>query len=250
MQGTHLDYNLDARSDRRPTVGLIVLASDETVESDLRRLIPDATARLLHSRIPSAPTVGMATLSEMAKTLPDAAALLPAAIDFAAIGYACTSGATVLGEDRVASMIRAAHPSAKVTNPLTALKAAAAGLGIKRLALLSPYVAEVSNALITALEAAGIEIVRLISFDEENESAVARIAGASIQAGLKAAAAGAGADAVFASCTNLRAMDVLEAAERDLGLPVLASNQVLAWHMQRLAGVGGALAGMGRLGRN
>ncbi|MDA0998310.1 MAG: Asp/Glu racemase [Proteobacteria bacterium] len=249
MQGTHLDYNLDARSDRRPTVGLIVLASDETVESDLRRLIPDATARLLHSRIPSAPTVGMATLSEMAKTLPDAAALLPAAIDFAAIGYACTSGATVLGEDRVASMIRAAHPSAKVTNPLSALKAAA-GLGIKRLALLSPYVAEVSNALIAALEAAGIEIVRLISFDEENESAVARIAVASIQAGLKAAAAGAGADAVFASCTNLRAVDVLEAAESDLGLPVLASNQVLAWHMQRLAGIGGALAGMGRLGRN
>ena len=41
-------------------------------------------------------------------------------------------------------------------------------------------------------------------------------------------------DAVFLSCTNLRTLDVIDEIEAELGLPVVSSNQALAWHMAQL----------------
>ena len=54
-------------------------------------------------------------------------------------------------------------------------------------------------------------------------------------------------DAVFASCTNLRAMEIIPEAEDILGKPVLCSNQVLGWHMLRLAGIDSDQPAGGRL---
>ena len=45
-----------------------------------------------------------------------------------------------------------------------------------------------------------------------------------------------GCDAVFLSCTNLRTLNVIPEIEARIGKPVLSSNQVLAWHLLRLAG--------------
>ena len=74
---------------------------------------------------------------------------------------------------------------------------------------------------------------------------MARIDPASIRAA--ALSVGAGADAVFLSCTNLRTLDIIEDLETDLGKPVLSSNQVLAWHMAKLAGISDGCSGPGRL---
>jgi maleate isomerase len=43
-------------------------------------------------------------------------------------------------------------------------------------------------------------------------------------------------DALFISCTNLRALDAIAPLEARLGKPVLTSNQVLGWHMMQSAG--------------
>jgi maleate isomerase len=56
-----------------------------------------------------------------------------------------------------------------------------------------------------------------------------------------------GLDAVFISCTSLRAMTVIPELEQSLGIPVTSSNHALAWHMLRLAGIDEPIAGMGRL---
>lgn len=242
-----LAYEIDGAAPRRGALGLVILQVDETIEADFRRLLPDGLS-LYHSRIASAPEVTAATLSRMAATLTGAAALLPAHAGLGAIGYACTSGATVLGEAEVARLVGAAHPGVPVSNPLTALKAACRSLGISRLGLVSPYEPAVSQALRDALVDAGIAVSAFGSFDQKEERLVARIATASILDAILAVG-GQGCDAVFAACTNLRAVAVLAEAERRLGKPVLASNQVMAWHMLRLAGVaaplatGGALAG-------
>ena len=45
------------------------------------------------------------------------------------------------------------------------------------------------------------------------------------------AAAVDGADAVFVSCTNLRTVDVIDDLEDELGIPIVTSNQALAWDM-------------------
>ncbi len=41
----------------------------------------------------------------MQRDLPKAAALLPAQLSFDAIGYCCTSGATMIGEDNVMEVL-------------------------------------------------------------------------------------------------------------------------------------------------
>ena len=217
-----------------PTAGLIVLSVDRTVEADLRALVPADALSLCHTRIESAPDVSAASLTAMAERLPGAAALLPGGLR--AIGYACTSGALMIGEERVEALIGEAHPGVATTNPLSALKAACAGLGVRRLGLLSPYVAEVSDGLRAHLAENGIEVTAFASFDEENEARVARIAPRSIAEGLRQLAGQGGCDALFASCTGLRAVEAIGAVERELGLPVLASNQVLAWHLLQLTG--------------
>jgi maleate isomerase len=54
-------------------------------------------------------------------------------------------------------------------------------------------------------------------------------------------------DAVFASCTNLRTFGVIESAEAALGKPVISSNSAFAWHLHKLAGITGPIAGPGQL---
>lgn len=244
-----LPYETDDGAARRAALGLIVLQVDETIEADFRRLTALDGVRLYQSRIPSGADLTTDTIADMGETLPAAAALLPGSAGLDVIGYACTSGAATLGEERVEALIRNAHPGVRVTTPLTALKAACRALGIRRLGLVSPYVAAVSETLRGALEAGGIAVTAFGSFEQKEEWLVARIAPASVLAALAEVGAGAECDAVFASCTNLRAVEVLKEAERILGKPALASNQVLAWHMLRLAGVADAIPDAGALAR-
>ena len=55
------------------------------------------------------------------------------------------------------------------------------------------------------------------------------------------------ADAVFLSCTTIRSVPIIAALERDLGRPVVTSNQAMVWHVLRQAGIADHLAGYGRL---
>lgn len=244
----HLDYEIDEEATASPGLGLIVLQADETIEADFRRMMPADGIRLYQSRIPSEPDVTADTLTGMGATLPEAAALLPVAAGLDVVGYGCTSGATLLGEAEVERMITGAHPGVRVTNPLSALKAACRALGVKRLGLVSPYVAEVSDALRAALESAGIAVTAFGTFDQKEERLVARISTASVRAAMLEVGGG-DCEAVFASCTNLRAAEAVEDAGGQLGKPALASNQVLAWHMLRLAGVEDEIPGAGALAR-
>lgn len=242
--GVHFPHDLEPQ---RPTqVGLIVLQSDETIEPDLHRLLPPEL-ELLVSRIPSGAEVTPDTLAAMEGYMTASAALFPGGARLAAVGYGCTSGTAQIGAAEVAARIRKAVPAPHVTEPVSALIAACAALGLRRLALLSPYSAPVSNRLRAVLAAAGIETPTFGSFLIEEEARVVRIsAGSVLAAGQQLVAESPEpVDALFLSCTNLRTLPVIAALEETIGLPVLASNTVLAWHMARLAGA--RAQGPGRL---
>lgn len=204
---------------------------------------------LYHSRVPSGADVTPESLAAMQAEIPAAARLLPPTAVLDVIGYACTSGATVIGEAAVAAAIHAVRPEVATSDPLTATKAAFRALGVRRLGFVTPYVAEVSAAMRRNLEAAGLEITAFGSFEESEEAVVARIAPASVLEAIVKVGGAPDCEAVFASCTNLRATGVIAEAEARLGKPVVTSNQALAWHMLRLAGLpdgpggGGALSG-------
>jgi maleate isomerase len=239
-----MDYRLTDRIGSRATLGLIVLQTDETLEQDFRRMFTAPDVALYVSRVPSGAEVTPGTLAAMADELPRAAGLLPPSLGYDAVGYGCTSGATVIGPDRVAELVRGAAAVREVTNPLSAVMAGFGALGVRRIGMVTPYIQSVTAPLRAALEARGIEVVRCVSFEEAEEARVARIDPASIREAAIAAGQG-NAGAVFVSCTNLRTLDVIEGIEAELGRPVISSNQALGWHMARLAGT----ACDGRFGR-
>lgn len=217
------------------TFGLIVLSVDETIEHDFRRLLPHEV--YLHvSRLRSGDELGTETIAAMEDRLPAAAALLPPAADFDVVAYACTSASAQIGPERVAELVSSACTTTAVTNPLTAAIAAMQALGVKRLAIVSPYVPEVAEPVRAAFEAAGINVLRTLSFGEAVEANVVRIDQASICAAAHEVVRDLNVDAIFLSCTNLRTMEVINGLEADLGVSVVSSNLALAWQMARLAG--------------
>lgn len=247
-----LTYETES-DDARLRFGLIILQADEIIEGEFPSLLaPDGqadTIRLHVSRVPSGREVTPETLAAMEAALPAAVRLLPHEVPFDAIAYACTSGATVIGEDRVAEIIRSVRPGVAVSNPLTAAKAALTALGVRRLGFVTPYVASVSSALRDNLAAAGFETVSFGSFEVAVEGIVARMTPETILEAIVRVGEAGDCDGVFAACTNLRAAGIIEAAEARLGKPVITSNLALAWHMLRLAGNAGAPPGHGRLFR-
>lgn len=234
-------------TDHTPTLGLLVLQVDETIEQDFRRLLDPRSVKLHVSRLPSGAELTPNTIAGMEAELAPAAALLPPAAQFDAIAYACTSGTTLIGASRVHTLIGKAARTHAVTDPLTAALTATRALGLKRIGIVSPYVATVAGPIRRAFEAAGLEVPQTLSFGEEVEARVARIDPASIADAARALVRQAALDGVFLSCTNLRTLDIIPALEGELGLPVLSSNQVLCWHMARLAGIAAIQDAPGRI---
>lgn len=242
-------YSLTEALGSRARLGLIVLQSDETIEQDFRRAFPGGDVAVYTTRVPSGAAVTPQTLNAMADTLTQSAALLPPSVQFDAIGYGCTSGATIIGAQRVADLVGQGAHTGGVTNPLSATLAGLHALKVTKIAIVSPYIETVCLPMQQAFEAGGVKVSQTLSFGEEQEARVARIDPSSIYQAACAAGADPEVEAVFLSCTNLRTFDILADLEAKLGKPVLSSNQALAWHMAQMAGAGPLHPSLGRLGQ-
>ena len=228
-------FSYDLMEDAQPKLGLIVLQSDETLERDLRLLLP-ASHKLLVSRMPATVAVTPEDLAAMEAHLTASAALFPVGMKLDVVGYGCTSGTAQIGAGRIAELTRRGKHARAVTEPVSALVAACRALGVGRLALLSPYVETVSDRLREVLGAAGVQTPIFGTFAEPEETKVAKIAPGSLASAARALVADGGVNGLFLSCTNLRTLDVIGPLEAELKMPVLSSNLVLAWHMLVLAG--------------
>jgi maleate isomerase len=230
-------YRLTGPIGRRATLGLIVLQVDETIEQDFRRLCAGPDVALYVTRIPSGADLTPDTIAEMEHVLPQAAGLLPPGADFDSVGYACTSATAQLGPDRVARLVKDATGARAVADPLSAALGALAAVGANRVGLVSPYTDAVAAPIRGAFRAAGLAVPATLSFGEAAEVRVARIAPASILAAVEHVAQDATLDAVFVSCTNLRATEIVTEAEHRIGRPVITSNLALSWQMFGHAGL-------------
>ncbi|MDP7508499.1 MAG: aspartate/glutamate racemase family protein [Acidimicrobiales bacterium] len=239
-------FSTDEGVGPRALLGLIVLETDRTVEAEVRSLHLDGVAHHV-SRIPMDATVTTETLRAMEARIPVAAGLLPPVFGFDAIGYACTSGATLIGAEQVAAAVGLAHPGVPCTDPISAALAAFRTLDIRSIGLLTPYNAEVTLRMGAHYQDRGIEVAAVGSFLEEDDNVVGRITEASVADAVRRIGSEPGCDAVFVSCTSLRTFGVLAGLEAELGRPVVSSNQAFAWHLHRLAGVQDAIPGLGTL---
>ena len=241
-----LPFDVDEGFGARARIGLIVLESDQTIEAEARLLDLDGVD-IYHSRIPNAMEVSAETLTAMEQHLPAAAALLPHQLEFDAIGYGCTSAATLIGPDGVTAAIQSAHPGVACTNPISAAVAALRALGARRVAIVTPYTAEVTAPIARHFADSGLQISALGSFLEPSDLVVGRIAPNSVAEAARTIADRADCDAVFVSCTSLRLLASAAQIETEVGVPVLSSNMALFWHLLRLAGVSDELPQLGRI---
>lgn len=244
---SRLAFAADAGAGDRARLGLLVLESDQTMEWEMRLMTHLPGVSVYHARLANDVVVTPETLANMEAELPIAAGLLPDYLRLDAIGYGCTSGSTIIGEDRVASIIDGKHPGVPSSNPLTAAKAALNALGVERLGLVTPYTPDVTQAMQDRFDAAGIQVTLVGSFYEDSDEVVGRIAPQSILEAAISVGSSKDVDGVFISCTSLRAAEIIAPAEAALGKPVTASNHALAWHLLRLAGIADEVEGFGRL---
>ncbi|MGH7154143.1 MAG: maleate cis-trans isomerase family protein [Acetobacteraceae bacterium] len=242
-----LPCTLDAGIASRAAIGLLVLATDQTMEHEFRRLIRQPGVALYESRLWNDNDITPATLRAMRERITPATELILPGCKLDVVAFGCTSASMELGEEEVFRQIRAARPEVACTTPVTAAFAAFKTLGARRIGVLTPYSAEVNAGVRNYLRQHGANVVAFATFDKRDDREAARISPESIADGVKALARGASLDCVFVSCTSLRLTEVVEQVEAATGLPVTSSDHAMAWHCLRLGGVNDPIPHAGHL---
>ena len=245
-QRLNLTFELDNRAPRG-RIGLVALGTDFTAESELRRMLPDGTD-LFTNRVENANPLTLENLRRMEADLTRAAAGILPGRGVDVLIFACTSGSAAIGDEVVETRVQEAWPGIPVTNPLRATAAAMRALGLRKLSVLTPYIEEVSDKLADEFVRRNLEMTSLFGLDMPDDIDIAMVPFDIIR---KAAAKSVtdDAEALFISCTAMRAAQLAGELEQTLGLPVLTSNQVMTWHALRLIGVEDETPGFGRIFR-
>jgi len=240
-------FDLDQGIARRAAIGVIVLATDQTLEHEYRKIFQLDGVALYESRIPNAADINPTTLAAMERDLSAAAAVIRPGPPLDVVAYGCTSGTVVIGEENVFRRIHEAWPQAKCTTPITGAIAGFKAMGVKRIALLTPYIDSVNRLFRKFVEDRGIAVPVIGSFNIENDNEVARLDAESIRRAALELGRHPSVDAVFVSCTSIRLAEAARSLEAELGKPVTSSNHAMAWHALRLAGISEPMPQWGRL---
>ncbi|MGU9952228.1 MAG: Asp/Glu racemase [Gammaproteobacteria bacterium WSBS_2016_MAG_OTU1] len=225
-------------------IGIIALATDLTIEQELRTMMPPEV-EVFTNRVKNSNPLTLENLRAMQGDIGRAAdGLLPGeGVD--AVIYGCTSGAAAMGNEVIATEIRKSQ-NAPFTTPLLALEAACEALGVRKLSILTPYISEINHELVKCLTAAGQTVVNVNGLGFTDDCVASGISVESICRYAKQTFCEP-AEALFISCTALRAASVIDKIELEVGVPVMSSNQILAWHALRLLGYQKPIDGFGKL---
>ncbi|MCY4313661.1 MAG: Asp/Glu racemase [Gammaproteobacteria bacterium] len=243
-----LEYKIDSRFEETPSIGLIVLATDYTVEDEFRLILEKFPAvRLHHSRIANTDSITPESLADMAGRIMNCASILTPGSEIDVIAYGCTSATATIGEENIFELIRNAKPQSIATTPITAAFAAFHAFDARRIGLITPYIEEVNRTVVRYIQRGGFDVPVLGTFEEKRDSVVSRISQASIENAVWEITQSNDLDAVFVSCTSIKMVEFCEQLEKDVRLPLTSSNHAMAWHALRLAGLTTKPEGLGSL---
>ncbi|MEU4146280.1 maleate cis-trans isomerase family protein [Streptomyces parvulus] len=216
----------------------VVAPFDFALDRELWRWVPDEVS--LHmTRTPFVPvevSLDLARLVSEHETLGEAVRTLNA-IAPEVVAYACTSGSFVggvLGERAMCEAMTWAGAVPSVTTS-GALLDALAELGVRRLALVTPYTVSVTRALEAYIAEAGVTVTGCAFMGLTRH--IWKVPYRDVAEMARRAVPGEGAaDALFISCTNLPTYDVIPQLEAELRIPVISANQVTMWAALRRLG--------------
>jgi len=237
---------------KRIRIGVLVPPANPTVEVELPRMAP-ATVSLHYARMhapgdtrPGGETAGMVERTRAYVAALDGPARSIGEVGPAVVLLAHTASSYATGyqdEPRlVERLVQAA--GCPVITAAGAIVDALRHLGVRRIALATPYPDDIGALGRAFWQAAGFEVAshrRLDGVTNIYDETEARAAELARQANAAAA------EAVLLSGTGLPTVGVLESLERELGKPVLSSTQALLWRALRAVGVTEGVAGFGRL---
>jgi maleate cis-trans isomerase len=166
------------------------------------------------------------------------------------IAYACTASSMVLPLDKLPKFIEAETGVPGVATA-PALVLAARALGMRKVAVATPYHDELNTHEKDFLERCGLEVLGIRGLGigaggPQEYVNIAKVPPEKVYEHCRAAWL-PGADGMIVSCTDFRTLDAVPRLERELGKPVVSSNLATLWLALRAAGVRERLGGFGRL---
>ncbi len=176
-----------------------------------------------------------------AQNVSDASVVVPAVRELlmarpASIAYSCTMGSFING-NAGEHLLCAAMSAAGAQKPVTtsgALLEALHAMGIKKLAIATPYNESITRRLTTFLEAAGHKVTKAGYLGSDGDI---MLIGPDTVREMAHSINTDDAEALFFSCTDLRMFDVIAELEKELGKPILSANQVTMWATLKVAGL-------------
>jgi maleate isomerase len=153
----------------------------------------------------------------------------------------------LIGVENVHARIHEARPEVACTAPMQAVTAAFQALGSRSIALITPYMDGINRRMRAFIQDNGFRVPVMGSWNEPEDDNVGRITPHSIKEVVLELGRPDLVDTVFISCTNMRALGIIKAAEEELGKSVVSSNLALGWHCLRLAGLNDRLPQFGSL---
>ncbi len=224
----------------RGRIGVIIPADNAVMEPEFHLMLPDGVsahaARLKKCPRPQMPVEAL----ELVKTFNETKVNL--------IAYMCAASSFVMGPKGNAELCT---DLSKITSGLPAVTATTSMVdGLKavdatRVAVLSPHPPDIADKLKEYLEESGFDVTTVLALGLDIP-AINNTSPGDIYRHVRSMNL-TDADAIFIAATNFRAIDVIEAIEADIGLPVVSSNQVVMWDAMRKLGIADKLTGLGRL---
>jgi maleate isomerase len=242
----------------RARLGILVPHAAIGSESELAAMAP-AGVSIHATRVPLGvmrtgglmdPTIALEPVRAFADPpLVDEAAELLAAAPLHAIGFAFTSSSYVRGaadDEMLRRRLEARTHGIPVAISSASAVLGLRALGARRIALVDPpwFSAELTDLGVDYFTGQGFEVVHAAAAGVPSKQ-LAINPGQLFEWVREQVPAGA--EAVSIGGNGLRAVGIIQALEEDLRIPVLTANQVLLWHLLRLAGTHAPVAGYGRL---
>jgi maleate isomerase len=222
----------------RCRIGLIVPSGNIVMENEFNTVLSLLDGISVHTTRIMLKTGSIEDLLKMKEGLKRACSELESAhVDI--IVYGCTSGSFAKGMDFDKDIITEIEDKTGInaTTTSTAVVEALHILNVKKIAVGTPYSDDVNEKEKKFLEDSGFEVTALLGlniipiFNQGlQEPYVAYNLGKKINTD--------DAECIFLSCTDFRAVEIIDALENRLKKPVISSNQATLWHVLTLEELG------------